>query len=119
MKNTPAFKFEQRLRAASAASSMPNERGSSLLDMRNPAYSDDLGKPRAVTRRVSVDEDGLAAGDARIPDVQAPASTNDGRSPNSVFLAFPPLPASLQQTQPQLDLVGVQPSAQNDPGILL
>ena len=82
-----------RLQQAEAgAKGLADYRQDSALDIRQPVYCDETGLSRPATRR----------GSAQLPNTAGSGQSqnrSDPHTPDSVSLAFPPLPPSLQPEQ--------------------
>ncbi|KAI8941889.1 hypothetical protein NX059_000003 [Plenodomus lindquistii] len=91
-----ASRFASRLRQArTSATGDLTSRKNSLLDIRQPAYSEDMSSMPG-TRRGSVHLESTTF-PPDIPSFDAAQTAPIGFSPDSMSLAFPPMPYSLQQ----------------------
>ncbi|KAF1970022.1 hypothetical protein BU23DRAFT_220158 [Bimuria novae-zelandiae CBS 107.79] len=90
-----ASRFASRLRQARASATGDlASRKNSLLDIRQPAYSDDMSSVPG-TRRGSVHLDSVSL-PPDMPPLDTAQTPPMGFSPDSMSLAFPPMPYSLQ-----------------------
>ncbi|KAF2652504.1 hypothetical protein K491DRAFT_663631 [Lophiostoma macrostomum CBS 122681] len=110
-KDNLASRFASRLRKArSSAKADPSSQHNSLLDIQEPAYSDDLPSTVPGTRCGSaLPEPSIPVPD--IPQATAAQTPPTDFSPDSMSLAFPPMPYSLQQHHRDISLTESQLNA--------
>lgn len=91
-----ALRFMRRLQQAQ--STINGEHApKSFLDIRQPVYSDDLRMSHPGTRRGSTQWSAVPQQARKNPG--GPSTPSTGFSPDSMSLAFPPMPLSFQQCQ--------------------
>lgn len=106
-----ASRFTDRLQQAEAAMQGQEYAQSGFLDIRQPVYSDYLRSSRPGTRRESV-KPGATSGDQSFNILTGNKSPNASFSPDSMSLAFPPMPLSFQQYQQDSSLIGAEGNTQ-------
>lgn len=90
-----AFRFTDRLQQAAAAMQGEKFTRNSLLDIRQPVYSEDVQPPRSGAREAPIQSNTPSR--HQVFDVFAiPNTPGAGFSPDSMSLAFPPMPISFQ-----------------------